>query len=144
MLSLVPLSADDRLDIQQLVARYNFALDSGNGEEFASCFVADGRFDYTADLRVEGQEKLREFPAMVAGLGLIRHMVSSFLIDGDGDQATSRCYCQVFGINRNGSAYVVSQGAYEDRVIRTDAGWRFRERRYIADPVSPPQSSREG
>jgi hypothetical protein len=139
MLSLVALSADDMLNIQQLVARYNFAFDSGDGEEFASCFVADGRFDYTADLRVEGRDKLRDFPAIVAGLGQLRHVVSSFLMDGDAVQATSRCYCHVFGIKPNGASYIVSQGVYEDRLAKTDEGWRFAERRYLADPVSSPR-----
>jgi hypothetical protein len=139
MLTLVALSADDIISIQQLVARYNFAFDSGDGEDFATCFVANGVFDYSADLRVEGHEKLREFPAIVAGLGQIRHIVSSILVEGDAGRASSRCYCQVYAIDGKGSAYVMSQGVYEDRLAKSEEGWRFAERRYIADPVSPPR-----
>jgi hypothetical protein len=141
MLTLVPLSVDDIVNIQQLVARYNFAFDSGDGEVFASCFIADGRFDYSADRRIEGHERLRDFPAIGAGLGQIRHIVSSFLIDGDAGQAKSRCYCQVYAIDGKGSAFVMSQGVYEDGLTKTDDGWRFTERRYVADPVAP---AREG
>ena len=36
------LSAADRLEIQEVTARYAWSLDTGDEEEFAACFCRDG------------------------------------------------------------------------------------------------------
>ena len=38
------LSVEDQLAIQQLYAKYNHAIDSGNGAGWAATFAADGVF----------------------------------------------------------------------------------------------------
>src|SRR5271169_756385 len=39
------LTADDYIEIQQLYARYNNAIDSGDAEAYAATFVPDGVFN---------------------------------------------------------------------------------------------------
>ena len=132
------ISADDAVAIQQLVARYNFAVDGGDGEAFALCFVPDGRFSYSGSDVIEGGPALAAFGgSWAARLGLIRHVVTSLSIDGGGDRASSRSYCQVFGVDGERRSYVLSQGVYHDTVVKVDETWRFEERRYVMDPVGP-------
>jgi hypothetical protein len=48
------LSAEDRLDIQELFARYAWALGLGDTEGVLSCFTKDGRFDHLWQGHVKG------------------------------------------------------------------------------------------
>ena len=45
--SAAKLSTQDYNDIQQLYARYNLAIDTGNGEGWAATFTPDGVFNNT-------------------------------------------------------------------------------------------------
>jgi hypothetical protein len=49
-------TADDYLEIQQLYARYNMAIDSGDAEGYAATFVKDGVFN-----TFNGHDALVEF-----------------------------------------------------------------------------------
>lgn len=42
---LAELSTADRLEIEQLYAKYNHAIDFGDGDAWAATFTADGSFD---------------------------------------------------------------------------------------------------
>lgn len=123
--------------IQQLVARYNFAIDGGDGQSFAQCFVPDGRFTWSDSDVIEGGPALAKFGCSLTYLGVIRHVVTSCLIEGGGDRASCRAYCQVFGIDGEGRSYVLSQGVYHDSLVQVEGSWRFEERRYVTDPVVP-------
>ena len=54
------LTIDDQLAIQQLAARYNHAIDSGDSTAFAGAFVEDGVLD-AGELVVEGHAALEQF-----------------------------------------------------------------------------------
>jgi hypothetical protein len=133
----VPLTAEDMMAFQQLVARYNFAIDGGDGEAFSRCFVPDGRFSYSDGDVIEGAAALAEFGSSLARLGPIRHVVTSFLMEGGGDRASCRSYCQVFAVDGQGGSYVLSHGVYHDTLVHVDGNWRFEERRYVIDPGAP-------
>jgi SnoaL-like domain len=134
----VPLSAEDVIAIQHLVARYNFAVDSGDGVDFAACFAPGGCFSYSGADPIEGASALEEFGRSLSRLGLIRHVVTSLLIEGGAGRATSKAYCQVFGVDGEGRSYVLSQGVYRDALVQVEGGaWRFEAREYDIDPVKP-------
>ena len=40
------IPVEDRLDIQELFARYVWALDMGDADSFVDCFTEDGCFDH--------------------------------------------------------------------------------------------------
>ena len=43
----MPLTLADREEIRGLIARYDFALDLGDPDEYANCFTEDGVFLHT-------------------------------------------------------------------------------------------------
>jgi hypothetical protein len=56
------LTAMDYVDIQQLYARYNDAIDAGDAEAFANTFTADGAFN-----TFKGRPALIDFMAQWTG-----------------------------------------------------------------------------
>ena len=49
------LSAQDNFEIQQLYARYNIAIDGGDGEAWAATFTPDGAFQSVGRPRCAGE-----------------------------------------------------------------------------------------
>ena len=120
-------ATDDIVAIEQLVARYNQALDRGDGEAWASAFVEDGRFETV------GRSPLVGRAAIAAALRgrepfRSRHFVSNMLIEVAGDTAEMRAYLMVVAQRE-----ITVTGSYEDRLRREDGRWLFVERRFTAD-----------
>ena len=130
------LSSDDVVAIQQLVARYNFAVDGGDPDAFAGTFTPDGEFGAGGQV-MRGHDELRAFVVGRAGIAPRRHLVSSILVDGDGDRASLRAYLQVVAMGDDGSLQVAVQGTYDDELVRTADGWRFTRRSFAPDTAPP-------
>ena len=64
-----------------------------------------------------------------------RHIPTTFVIDGAGDEATMHSYVTVVGTGEQAS--LVFQGRYEDRLRRVDGEWRIAHRRIITDWIDP-------
>lgn len=129
----MPLSVADRIEIQELLARYNHAIDSGDAAAWAAAFVADGAFTSGGRTRT-GTQELQAFAAdFAARMPGSRHWVNNMVIDGDGDQATMRCYLQLFKTGSGGPATLVTTATYQDTLRRVDGAWRFASRTVVPD-----------
>jgi uncharacterized protein (TIGR02246 family) len=128
------LTTDDHLEIQRLVARYNHAVDSGDGDAFAGTFTATGVLD-AGDLVVEGREALRAFAARIPGTYRApRHVASNLLVEGDGERATARAYVQMFVLAGDPPRQqVAASGRYADELVRRDGRWVFERRVFTRD-----------
>ena len=128
------LATDDIVAIQKLVADYNHLVDAGNGDAFAALFVEGGSLDTGFNV-VKGADELRGFadfvPTMAPGA---RHLVSNVSIDGDGENATTRLYLQMWS-TAGGAAEtkLVISGVYEDTLRRDGGTWRFVTRKLVVD-----------
>lgn len=127
----MPLSTDDLIEIQQLYARYNTAIDTGDGESFAGCFVADGVFNPGHAL-LEGHEAIAGFAVDThKNLPLMRHNATNIVIDGDGDAAEGSAF--LIGYMAGPEYKVIVTGRYRDQLTRTADGWRFTDRQFAMD-----------
>ena len=105
------LSAEDRLAIMDLSARYCHATDSHNAEAWADTFTADGAIEGPQGTS-QGRDALMQFAAGVNGaMPKVRHHVSNLVISGDGDSATMSSYLNL--INTDGNATVFT-ATYEE------------------------------
>lgn len=127
------LPVEDIVAIEQLVARYNHAIDAGDGDGYAATFLEDGCFQIAGREPVRGRAALAEMVRRTTGR--VRHFVSNLLIEGEGDAATMRAYLDA--IPRGGGA-VGTTGVYEDTLRRVDGRWLFVERRFTPD--RPPEA----
>ena len=137
------LSADDRAAIINLAGRYSHALDLGDTEAWQEIFTDDGVMDMVAQGYEIAGERLRSLPAGrdPDGPGS-RHIPSTFVIDGSGDEASMRSY--VIVVNTTDPARIVFHGRYEDRLRRVGGDWRIARRTILTDWIDSVYAERLG
>lgn len=125
------LSVGDKVEIQELVARYNQAVDFGNYDDWVDTFTKDGVFEGSRGT-FRGHEELKQFTAQRDSARLtIRHWVNNIVIEGDGDIATLVCFLNDIDIAQNGRS--VMTGIYKDSLKKVDGVWKFSHRTFIRD-----------
>lgn len=123
----------DRLAIEDLLHRYSTAIDTRNFALLGQVFTADGVGDYTASGGIRGTlAEIQEWLAGALGIfSVIQHLVTNVRVEVSGDEATSICYLfNPLGYARadGGTEMLYCGGLYRDRLVRTEGGWRIRER----------------
>jgi uncharacterized protein (TIGR02246 family) len=128
------LTIDDQLAIQQLVARYNHAIDSGDSAAFAGAFVDDGVLD-AGQLQVEGRTALEQFGQQFhTSARAPRHVATNLVIDGHGDKATLQAYVQMYALLGDPPRQeITASGKYTDTLAKVDGNWRFVRRTFTVD-----------
>lgn len=125
------LSTQDTLDILQLYARYNTAIDTGDGPGFANCFVADGKFDAGFQV-LDGHEAIAGFAVGThKALPGMRHDATNIVIEGAGERATGSAF--LIGYDVKAGFKVLATGRYMDELAKTSQGWRFTKRIFSPD-----------
>jgi hypothetical protein len=119
------LTADDYIEIQQLYARYNMAIDSGDAEGYAATFTPDGVFN-----TFKGHDALVGFintwKEKMKG-GNMRHWNTNLAISGTPDGASGAVYLLLVDVSVRPP--VIAQAAtYQDLLVKTPQGWRFTKR----------------
>jgi hypothetical protein len=120
--------------IHELQARYCFHFDLGAFDDWIELFTPDGAFDVGPMGRFEGHPGLRDFlkhVPLTEGLPLVKHCVMNSIVGVDGANATAQSYVVV--ISAGPPLGLTLAGRYEERLLKTPHGWRFRERRVHFD-----------
>ena len=121
----------DKEQIAEVLVRYATGIDSKDWPLFRSCWTDEIDVDYqqlgrftSADALTEVMTRLHE------NMGPTYHRLSNFVIALDGDRATARSYVHaVLMLQPDGSTnWVDALGHYDDVFVRTQGGWRIRER----------------
>lgn len=127
------LDAADYIEIQQLVARYAYALDQNvdNGGSYANLFTPDAVFRQP---RTEGHPALAKLAtSQPHGPRYTRHFLANPVIEATPGGAAGKQYLVVVDIGESGQpSSIYLGGHYEDEYARTPEGWRFRTRAFIA------------
>jgi hypothetical protein len=127
------LTAEDYIEIQQLVSRYPYALDQNpdEGASYANLFTPDAIFRQP---RTEGHENLARMATRAPhGANYTRHFLANHVIEATGDGAAGRQYLVAVDIGERGQpSSIFLGGHYEDVYVRTPDGWRFKTRTFIA------------
>jgi len=126
------LHAADRLEIMQLGARFDNALDAEDAQKFGSVFVHNSVLaGFWGESR--GPEQIEgAFHFMLATFARNRrHVVSNQEIGVHGDSAEMLSYLTVF--DRQTLA-LIGTAAFHDTLRREDGSWLFTRRTLNADP----------
>ena len=133
-------SIEDKFAIEELIARYNQALDQGRFDEFLACWAEDGVFDGLGGPYV-GKAAIRQFTDRYderyrLRLNGLKHFTVNILSRIEGDRATSSSHLQLVTTGSKG-AHILFTGRYEDELRREAGGWRFTRRKLHQDLPLP-------
>ena len=151
--------AEDRAEIQDLMARYLFALDWSDADAYAATFTPDGEIVWARGT-VKGRAALAGLAAdfhkqMVARYGgpgvTLRHFITHSAITVKGDHAYAvSAWFEMDSAGPNNSARMGTFGTYRDELVRSDGHWRFTRREVFNEflagrhsPDSDPATSPE-
>lgn len=120
----------DRLEIQDLLVDYSYAVDRREWDALDGIFTPDAEIDFRATTgSVHGD--LATIKAYLgetmAYFSVTQHLVAASKIELDGDVATGRTMCHNPLVLTAGGVMFVGLW-YIDRFVRTDAGWRIAHR----------------
>jgi hypothetical protein len=133
------LTAQDYADIQQLYAKYNIAIDGGDGEGYASTFVKDGEFN-----TFKGHDALVGFintwRTKQKG-DHFKHWNTNLQITAAPGGATGYVYLMLLDVSQK-PPVIFTVAHYEDQLTKTPQGWRFVKRVTKGDAVTPAAESK--
>lgn len=126
----------DKLEINELLARYCHALDQKDWEAFQAIFLPDAVLDFTAFGGPKGSPvALQEFfTPILSSLASTQHTVSTIKVDLAGDRASARSAAIVpmtAKTPEGKESTFVSGLWYEDDLERTQDGWRIKSRKQV-------------
>lgn len=112
-------ASQDREEIVQLCYRYNLAIDSGDIKGWGQTWTEDGEFDVAGEI-ISGRAALE---AWGSSWQETVHVIANPVVEVDGDTATLAAY--IFAYK---GTTLASVGTYQDQLVRTAKGWRFKKR----------------
>jgi hypothetical protein len=118
------LTVRDRLEIQELYARYAQTFDLGDAEGWANTFAEDGVFGAS-----QGRTELIEyakgrFPRYG---GHSRHWNSQLTLTPTTDGVRGVVYIMLWDVGTRPRT-IIASGIYRDIIVKTPEGWRFKTR----------------
>jgi hypothetical protein len=104
---------------------------------------------YESDDRYEGREAVRSWYQRYmenfrAKVRYLRHKIASPVIEITGNEATSVCYLDADSITESTDQATVAFGRYDDKFIKDEGRWWFKERAIIVYYRYPLTQYREG
>ncbi len=150
------LTAQDYIEIEQLAARYAYAIDkcTNSGYDYADLYTPDGVFSVADEngvpgtAKFEGRERLAEAagggkggcvdPKTVPDRYSMSHIVANLVITPTPEGATGKSYLLVVGFGDPLAKESAKQpvrayawGGYDDVYVKTAKGWRFKSRVHV-------------
>ena len=131
------LSPSDHIEIQQLYARYNYVMDSTDAKMLPTVFTPDATLG-PPDNRVRARDVLeglvpKERPQ-------VYRLTTNIIISASPEGA--RGTASVILVNILASPpTLMGGGVYEDVMVKTPEGWRFKSRTYYHHAINSPGTS---
>ena len=127
------LSAEDRLGIMDVVARYNLAADEKDVESTLLHYAENGQIEgfYSTG---RGKEAMRrDLPAIFEGQGTLkRHLAPNLVIDGDGENA--RVGYVLLVVEGEERPMVGATARITDEMTKVDGRWLISRHLIEVDP----------
>ncbi len=138
----MPLSLEDRLDLQTLAHRYGDIIDDRDWTALGDIFTEDAVFEVVKLVTLTGLPEIVRYMDE-EGRHPLAHLITNVHVaeDAQGARLFSR---GVFPIDTpEGAGHRVFYGSYYDSAVRTSAGWRIQHRVFSAQRL-PTRKSQMG
>lgn len=147
-----PSYAEDRAAIENLMARYLFALDWNDFDAYAETFAEDGELEFARG-SAKGRDNIREmartFKERIGEIyqdadgrpARLRHVLGQTVIRVEGSQAWVRAlWYEMANNGPDRGPKLGSFGHYEDELARVEGKWLFKRRRILNEFLEGRQS----
>lgn len=129
------LTFDDYMQIQQLYSRYYHTIDASDAEGWAGTFTRDGVFN-----NVRGHDALVASIQRAGPNRPLRHLHSNLTLTPTPDGVSGSVY--VVQIDTTARPLTVATySRYDDTLVKTPQGWRFKTRLRSTDTTLTPARS---
>lgn len=128
------LSTQDYIEIQQLYARYNLLIDTGDAEGWANTFTPDGVFNNSSRGHDALVQFVHDWRDKRDGANR-RHWNSNLVVTPTAGGANGSIYMFLLDISKTPPAPSASY-LYEDALVKTALGWRFKTRVLHSDAAA--------
>ena len=133
----MPLTLDDRQQVEDLLVRYSYAVDTDGGEDaFAEMFTEDAVLIGTRGHRT-GMKAVRELARTVTDRKgfQARHIITNVLIEGDSGEARIRAYfTEYYTYNEllppklMRTSELIYVGTFDCTAVKVSGSWKFSRR----------------
>ncbi len=150
-----PTYAADRAEIEDLMARYLFAIDYFDWDAYVATFAPDGELEFASGTS-RGREAIRTAVTnFSAGIGrfyhtedgqpaTLRHTTLQSVVRVEGDRAWARTIWVEMANHGPGDTMKVGTfGLYEDEFVRLDGRWLIQRRNVLNEFIPSRHSGPE-
>jgi hypothetical protein len=128
------LTPQDYTEIQQLYSRYYHTIDAGASDAWADTFTPDGVFN----TNTRGRDALIESNKRGGSKRPLRHWHSNLTIEPTAEGANGSVYVMQIDITTKPPS-ISTYSRYDDALVKTPKGWRFKIRQRSSDTtIGPP------
>ena len=145
------INVEDRTQILDLIAKYGHYFDIREPEAWASLFTADGELSFPLSTDplgpryvIKGHDQLVAFAAYNAQIDQVGiHLPGPTILVDAGKRRVLARTPVILGLVKTNAFFGATfngYGVYEDELVKTKSGWRFKKRAadtYGALPISP-------
>ncbi|MBT2187611.1 nuclear transport factor 2 family protein [Sphingobium nicotianae] len=147
-----PTYAQDRAEIEDLMARYLFAIDYQDWDAYVATFTEDGELEFASGTS-KGRAAIREaVMKFQTGIGrfyhtedgkpaLLRHVILQSSVRVEGDHAWARSlWLEMANNGPQDSMKMGTYGIYEDDLRKVNGRWLLSRRRVLNEFLKGRQS----
>ncbi|MBO9498043.1 MAG: nuclear transport factor 2 family protein [Novosphingobium sp.] len=137
--------AADRAEIEDLMARYLFAIDYFDWDAYVATFAPDGELEFASGTS-KGRDAIRAaVTKFSAGIGKfyhtadgkpakLRHVILQHVIRVEGDHAWGRSlWLEMANHGEGDQPKIGTYGMYEDEFVKLDGHWLIKRRNVLND-----------
>ena len=121
--------AADKIEIQELLAKYADAVVRRDAEAWADTWATDGEWQVLGQSAVGPEALVTLWKGLMSQLPFVIQLPHNGWTELEGDTGRGRWYVNEHGQDKNGNA-ILSMGVYHDQYVKVDGAWRFRFRRF--------------
>ncbi|MBO9518466.1 MAG: nuclear transport factor 2 family protein [Porphyrobacter sp.] len=147
-----PTYGQDRAEIEDLMARYLFAIDYFDWDAYVATFAEDGELEFASGTS-KGREAIRKAVTSFAeGIGrfyhtedgkaaILRHVILQSSIRVEGERAWGRTlWLEMANHGPGDTMKMGTYGIYEDEFKKVDGQWLIAKRRVLNEFIPKRQS----
>ena len=144
--------AEDRAQIEDLMARYLFAIDYNDWDSYVETFAPDGVLEFASGT-TKGRPAIRAMVAKFAeGIGKfyhtedgkpakLRHVILQSVIRVEGNRAWARSlWLEMANHGPGDTMKMGTYGIYEDELTKVDGQWLFAKRNVLNEFIKSRSS----